>query len=92
METVKNKKVSFECKKLMLESIKMQLQERVANTVKMNEEPSKLDGTTFFTEAKSAFLEREEEEELIDQILAKQKKKIELDQEIETCEDDLMEI
>jgi len=52
---------------------------------KTPEKKTKVDlSATFFTETKS-LLFKEEEENRIEEILKKQKIKIELDQEIETC-------
>ena len=77
---------------MLLESLKQKLQEARKYQQNNELEKSKFDmSSTFFPETKS-IISQEEEEALISKILKKQRVKYEIDQEIETCEDDLNEI
>lgn len=74
------KPMSLNAKILMIEAFKNNLQIYLDSRKETEQtELSKLDGSTFFSEAKST-LNREDDEVLIEGILSKQRRKIELDQ------------
>lgn len=92
LDEIKSKPIGINKKIMLLECLKLKLQEASQMQQSNELEKSKLDlNSTFFTETKS-ILGQEEEEVLIFNILKKQKERFELEQEIEICEDDLNEI